>query len=91
MKSLIFIFLFIFPVSFVANAQLQTTYRAEVFGSAASGENTPFWMLYHNWGMVPLAATNFYVRGGVFHQQTINEDWSFNAGFDLAAASPNAY
>ena len=83
--------LFVFLFSFEAGSQLQTTYRAETFGSVATGENTPFWMLYHNWGMVPLDADNFYVRGGVFHQQTINKDWSFNAGFDLAGSSPHAY
>jgi len=91
MKHITLVLLFALLFSFKANSQLQTTYRAEVFGSVASGENTPFWMLYHNWGMVPLNANNFYVRGGVFHQQTIKKDWSFNAGFDLAGASPNAY
>ena len=92
MKQHIISILFcILPFSFEANSQLQTTYRAETFGSVTTGENTPFWMLYHNWGMVPLDADNFYIRGGVFHQQTINKDWSFNAGFDLAGSSPHAY
>ena len=90
-KQVISILLCILSFSFAANAQFQTTYRAETFGSVATGENTPFWMLYHNWGMVPLNANNFYVRGGVFHQQTINKDWSFNAGLDLAGSSPSAY
>jgi hypothetical protein len=48
-------------------------------------------MLYHNWGMIPLDANNFYVRGGVFHQQTINKEWSFSAGIDLAGSSPHTY
>jgi len=91
MKRIISLLLFALPFCFEASSQLQMTYRAEVFGSIASGENTPFWMLYHNWGMVPLDANNFYVRGGIFHQQTINKDWSFSAGVDLAGASPNAY
>jgi len=90
-QHIISILLFILLFSFDAYSQHQTTYRAETFGSAATGENTPFWMLYHNWGMVPLDAGNFYVRGGVFHQQTINKDWSFNAGFDLAGSSPHSY
>jgi len=91
MKPIISIFLFILLFSLEVNSQLQTTYRTEVFGSLATGENTPFWMLYHNWGMVPLDANNFYIRGGVFHKQAINNDWSFNAGFDLAGSSPHAY
>lgn len=91
MKRIIWVILFAFSFSFAAISQLQTTYRAEVFGSVASGENTPFWMLYHNWGMVALDAGNFYVRGGIFHRQTINKDWSYNAGFDLAGGSSNLY
>ena len=90
-QHIILILLCILSFSFDINSQLQTTYRAEAFGSVATGENTPFWMLYRNWGMVPLDANNFYVRGGVFHQQTINKDWSFKAGFDLAGSSPHAY
>jgi len=91
MKRIISLILFILPLFFEAYSQLQTTYRAEIFGSVSTGENTPFWMLYHNWGMVPLDADNFYIRGGVFHKQTINKDWSFSAGLDLAGASQNAY
>jgi hypothetical protein len=91
MKPAIVIFILMFVFSFKSVSQRQTTYRSEVFGSVATGDNTPFWMLYHNWGMVPLDANNFYVRGGVFHQQTIDKDWSFNAGFDLAGSSPSAY
>ena len=69
----------------------ETSYRAETFGSFSTGENTPFWMLHHNWGMVPLEANNFYVRGGVFHKQAINGDWSFRLGADVAGSSPHAY
>jgi hypothetical protein len=90
-RQIISILLCVLLFSFEANSQLQTTYRAEAFGSVASGENTPFWMLYHNWGMVPLNANNFYIRGGVFHQQTINKDWLFSAGVDIAGSSPHAY
>ena len=91
MQRIVLLFLFILSFSSAVHPQLQTTYRTEAFGSVASGENTPFWMLYHHWGMVPLNADNFYIRGGVFHRQTINNDWSFNAGFDLAGSSPHAY
>ena len=91
MKRTVLILLFAFSLYIKVYSQFQTTYRVEAFGSVSTGDNTPFWMLYHNWGMVPLDANNFYIRGGVFHQQTINKAWSFNAGFDLAGASPNAY
>ncbi|MDH6355224.1 hypothetical protein M2132_001562 [Dysgonomonas sp. PH5-45] len=74
-----------------AVSQSETSYRAETFGSVSSGDNTPFWMQYHNWGMVPLDANNFYVRGGAFHEQKINKDWSFKAGLDIAGSSPHSY
>jgi len=89
-----YIILMLFPVLSLfpeIKSQIQTTYRAETFASVASGENTPFWMLYHNWGMVPIDANNFYAKGGIFHQQIINREWSFNAGLDLAVSSPHSY
>ena len=71
--------------------QMETSYQAETFGSVASGEHTPFWMVNHNWGMTALEANNFYVRGGVFHRQRINKDWSWDAGIDLAGGSSSPY
>ncbi len=89
-KYIITLYLLIGSVTCLIS-QIKTSYRAEVFGSAASGENTPFWMMYHNWGMVPLTANNFYARAGVFHDQKINKDWSFSAGLDVAGSSPHSY
>jgi hypothetical protein len=71
--------------------QRETGYKIETFGSFSTGEHTPFWMVYHNWGMVPLDANNAYLKGAVFHDQTINHDWSFRLGLDLAGSYPYAY
>ncbi|MCL1937137.1 MAG: capsule assembly Wzi family protein [Candidatus Azobacteroides sp.] len=71
--------------------QMETSYRASAYGSVASGEHTPFWMVNHNWGMTALDANNFHVRGGIFHQQRINNDWSWDAGIDLAGGSSSPY
>ncbi|MDR0413472.1 MAG: capsule assembly Wzi family protein [Dysgonamonadaceae bacterium] len=90
MKRLVFPVLWSL-VALSAFAQIEDSYRVETFGSVASGENTPFWMVNRNWGMTALAAGNFYVKGGVFHQQKINTDWSFDAGIDLAGGSSAAY
>jgi len=90
MKRMIFpvlfnlVFLPFFP-------QTKDTYQAETFGSVATGENTPFWMVNQKWGVLPLDAGNLYVRGGVFHEQTLNHDWSFDAGIDLVGASSSVY
>jgi hypothetical protein len=86
------IFLILFSLVFLPFfPQIKDTYQAEIFGSVATGENTPFWMLNQRWGTVPLDANNLYVRGSVFHEQVLNEDWSFDAGIDLVGATSSAY
>jgi len=90
-NRIIYIFLFLIPVLAVLAQEKSTTYKAEVFGSVSTGDNTPFWMIHHNWGMVPLKSNNFYLRGDVYHNQQINKDWSFNLGFSLAGSSPHTF
>ena len=92
MRQFVVLLAFLVFCSFTSIAQdTKTSYQVESFSSFSTGENTPFWMLYHNWGMVPLAANNFYLRGGVFHKQALNKDWSFRLGLDVAGSSPHAY
>ncbi len=91
MKTCWFVLLCCLLFSCSLFSQKETKYRLEMFGSFSTGEYTPFWMLYHNWGMVPLEANNFYLRGGVFHQQKINKNWSFDLGVDIAGSSPHSY
>ena len=74
-----------------AFGQINTTYKAETFGAVATGKHTPFWMVNRNWGMTPLEAGNFYARGGIFHEQTLNSDWSWGAGIDIAGGSGLPY
>jgi hypothetical protein len=89
-QRILFLVSFFF-ISFSALAQTKTSYRVETFGSLATGENTPFWMTNHNWGVVSLDANNFYARGSVFHEQKLNKDWSFDAGIDLLGANSSNY
>lgn len=80
------------PVAFSQDEKSdETSYRAEMFSSFSTGEHTPFWMVYHNWGMTPLDANNFYTRGGVFHKQRLDREWSFSLGIDIAASTPHSY
>ncbi len=84
----ILITLLIIPFySLHAQVSTNTNYRFEGFGSAASGENTPFWIVNHTWGMVPLKANNYYVRGGIFHENKIDNNWNFSLGADVAAST----
>jgi hypothetical protein len=71
--------------------QAKTSYKAESFESFATGDYTPFWMVNHNWGIVSLDNNNFYVRGSLFHEQTIDSDWSFDVGLDMLAATSSNY
>ena len=57
-----------------------TTYKAEIFGSVASGDNAPFWMVSNRYGIVPLEANNGYLNAGVFHNQTFGKGFSWGAG-----------
>jgi hypothetical protein len=86
----LFFLCLLFP-AFSFSQQRETTYKAETFGSFSTGKNTPFWMLYHNWGKVPLDANNFYFSGAVFHKQQFNKAWSFQAGLDIAGSSPHVF
>jgi hypothetical protein len=89
MKRNIFLCLFAF-FYFSLFSQIKSSYRVETFGSAATGEHTPFWTVNRNWGVVPLDANNFYLRGSLHHEQTLNKDWAWEAGVDfIGAKSPN--
>ena len=68
--------------------QEATSYRAELFGSAASGDNTPFWMVSNRRGIVPLDANNGYLRAGAFHEQSFGRDFRWSAGLDIVATAP---
>ena len=45
--------------------QDSTIYKTELFGSAATGSNTPFWMVSNRYGVVPLDAGNGLLNAGV--------------------------
>ncbi|MEG1749996.1 MAG: capsule assembly Wzi family protein [Tannerellaceae bacterium] len=65
-----------------------TTYQVKLFGSAATGENTPFWMVSNRYGVVPLEAGNGYLQAVVSHNQSFGKGFRWNAGLDVVAAMP---
>lgn len=69
-------------------AQDATSYRAELFGSLATGDNTPFWMTSNRYGIVPLEGNNTYLKAGVFHQQHFGKGFRWGAGLDLVGVTP---
>ena len=68
-----------------------TSYKAEVFGSVASGDKTPFWMVSNRYGVVPLEGNNSYLRAGVFHDQSFGKGFHWNAGLDIITAVPRRH
>lgn len=71
-----------------------TSYGINAFGSAATGDNTPFWITSNQYGIVPLEAGNGYLDVEVFHFQNLNKGFKWGAGLDLIASAPrykNAY
>ncbi|MDR1557693.1 MAG: capsule assembly Wzi family protein [Tannerellaceae bacterium] len=64
------------------------TYQTEMFGSAASGNYTPFWLVSNRNGMVPLEAGNAYLSAGLFYNQYFGEGFRWAAGADMAVVTP---
>ena len=65
-----------------------TTYRIKAFGSAATGSQTPFWMVSNQYGVIPLDAGNGYLRAGAFHHQQFGKGFHWEAGLELVGAIP---
>ncbi|MDR1337392.1 MAG: capsule assembly Wzi family protein [Tannerella sp.] len=70
------------------SARGTTDYRIETFGSAATGDRTPFWIVSNRYGAVPLEAGNAYLRAGVFHRQPAGNGLRWGAGLDAIAVTP---
>ncbi|MCD7977227.1 MAG: capsule assembly Wzi family protein [Tannerellaceae bacterium] len=65
-----------------------TNYKVEGFGSVATGDKTPFWMVSNRYGKVPLESGNGYLEAGVFHNQQLGKGFHWDAGLDLIVAGP---
>lgn len=72
----------------INKTQDSTIYKVELFGSAATSSNTPFWMVSNRYGVVPLDAGNVFLDAGVFHNQHFGNKFRWGAGLDVIAAVP---
>lgn len=95
MKSIRFILTCIIACWITETGQAQentsagnTYYNIEAFGSAASGDNTPFWMISNRYGTVPRESGNGYMRAAVFHHRFFGEGFYWSAGIDALATTP---
>lgn len=64
------------------------TYNVEAFGSAASGDYTPFWLVSNRYGVVPVDAGNGYLKAGAFYDGTFGRGFRWSAGLDVVAVAP---
>ncbi|MCD7931209.1 MAG: hypothetical protein LUH15_07490 [Tannerellaceae bacterium] len=85
-------FLFILT-PFILTAQEQAeneealVYKIELFGSAATGSTTPFWIVSNKYGKIPLDSNNSYLSAGVFQNQRFGKGFYWNAGLDVIAST----
>ncbi|MDR0686008.1 MAG: capsule assembly Wzi family protein [Dysgonamonadaceae bacterium] len=63
----------------------EINYDVESFGSTATGELTPFWMVSNNYGIVPLKPNNAYLKGTVKYQNDLGA-LKLQAGVDAVTA-----
>lgn len=67
----------------VSLKEKNATYRIEAFGTYSSEDRTPFWIQNKTQGIVPFLKNSLFFKGGVFYDQTISKDVSYNGGLDL--------
>lgn len=65
-----------------------TSYNVELFGSVATEEKTPFWMVSNRYGIVPLEANNGFLSAGAYHKQSFGDGFKWGAGLNVVAALP---
>jgi len=67
----------------------KTTFQLSALGSAATGTNTPFWVVSNRYGTVPMDAGNGYFRSSVLHNQSLGQKgFYWSAGFDALVSAP---
>lgn len=72
----------------ISKTQDATIYKTEIFGSVATGSNTPFWQVSNHYGVVPLDAGNGVLNAGIFHNQHFDSKFRWGAGLDVVGAVP---
>ena len=69
-------------------AEQATSYEVTGFGSAATGDRTPFWQVSNQQAKVPLESGNGYLSGALYHRQAWSNGWHWGAGMEVIAAAP---
>lgn len=59
------------------------SYSVEANASAATGEQTPFWLVSNRYGLSSIRKSNGYIRGAVFKHEKYDRRFDWEAGADL--------
>lgn len=86
-KYSIFFFL-IFSSSLFAQKKID--YQTGVFGSASSGDYSPFWMVSNAYGAVPLKTNNGYLRAALVGEFVFSDKWLLETGADIIGATDHS-
>ena len=78
----------IFGQTYSPIAEQATSYEVTGFGSAATGDRTPFWQVSNQQAKVPLESGNGYLSGALYHRQAWSNGWHWGAGMEVIVAAP---
>ena len=78
--------LFFLLFTFTAHSQDLFNYRLDLFGSASTGKQTPFWITSNTYGTVPLRSNSGYVRGDLDWNHFFSNGIKLEAEADVLAA-----
>ena len=82
-----YLFLLNITIAFLIQAQDSLFYQGVIFGSASTGDYTPFWMVSNTYGVTPLRANNVYAREAISWNHSFNKNWKFSLGLDIIEAA----
>ena len=86
-KNTCFLLLFF---AYTTYSQDVINYRFDVFGSANTGEHTPFWITSNTYGTVPLQSNNGYIRGDLFWKHSFSNKIKIEAEADIITAAKHS-
>ena len=91
MKQIILFCIMVSACVFYGYTQDETnhiSYDVSTFGSVSSHNQTPFWMVSNQNGIIPLAANNGYLRTAIGYHHFFNHQWSWTTKIDVIAVTP---
>jgi len=92
MTAVRFLLLFLFAnalhiTELSAQTDNETDVRIDFFGSVATGDYTPLWLVSNHYGVTPLKANNGYTRAALAHRLSLSGMINITAAVDAVATT----